>query len=40
VSNSAVQIQMFEALGSKPPAYAHDALLVAAEGKLSKRHGS
>jgi len=40
VSNSAVQIQMFEALGSQPPAFAHEALLVAAEGKLSKRLGS
>ena len=40
VSNSAVQIQMFEALGSKPPAFAHEALLVAAEGKLSKRLGA
>jgi glutamyl-tRNA synthetase len=40
VSNSAVQIQMFEALGSPPLAFAHEALLVAAEGKLSKRLGS
>lgn len=40
VSNSAVQIQMFEALGSQPPRFAHEALLVAAEGKLSKRLGS
>jgi glutamyl-tRNA synthetase len=40
VSNSAVQIQMFEALGASPPAFAHEALLVAAEGKLSKRLGS
>jgi glutamyl-tRNA synthetase len=40
VSNSAAQIQMFEALGSKPPSFAHEALLVAAEGKLSKRLGS
>ena len=40
VSNSAVQIQMFEALGAKPPRFAHEALLVAAEGKLSKRLGS
>jgi len=40
VSNSAVQIQMFEALGSEPPHFAHEALLVAAEGKLSKRLGS
>lgn len=40
VSNSAAQIQMFEALGAKPPEFAHAALLVAAEGKLSKRLGS
>jgi glutamyl-tRNA synthetase len=40
VSNSAAQIQMFEALGAKPPEFAHEALLVAAEGKLSKRLGS
>ncbi|MEO7654404.1 MAG: glutamate--tRNA ligase [Sphingomicrobium sp.] len=40
VSNSAAQIQMFEALGAHPPAFAHEALLVAAEGKLSKRLGS
>jgi glutamyl-tRNA synthetase len=40
VSNSAVQIQMFEALGATPPNFAHEALLVAAEGKLSKRLGS
>jgi glutamyl-tRNA synthetase len=40
VSNSAVQLQMFAALGSDPPAMAHEALLVAAEGKLSKRLNS
>jgi glutamyl-tRNA synthetase len=40
VSNSAAQIQMFEALGAKAPEFAHEALLVAAEGKLSKRLGS
>jgi glutamyl-tRNA synthetase len=40
VSNSAVQIQMFEALGSPAPRFAHEALLVAAEGKLSKRLGA
>jgi len=40
VSNSAAQIQMFEALGAKPPQFAHEALLVMAEGKLSKRLGS
>src|SRR5207253_6433890 len=40
VSNSAAQTQMFEALGAEPPRFAHEALLVAAEGKLSKRLGS
>jgi glutamyl-tRNA synthetase len=40
VSNSAVQLQMFAALGAEAPAFAHEALLVAAEGKLSKRLGS
>src|SRR6478736_7039376 len=40
VSNSAAQTQMFEALGANPPTFAHEALLVAAEGKLSKRLGS
>ena len=40
VSNSAAQIQMFEALGARPPEFAHEALLVATEGKLSKRLGS
>jgi glutamyl-tRNA synthetase len=40
VTNSATQIQMFEALGASAPQFAHEALLVAAEGKLSKRLGS
>lgn len=40
VSNSAVQLQMFAALGAEPPQFAHEALLVAAEGKLSKRLGA
>ncbi|MEO8177123.1 MAG: glutamate--tRNA ligase [Sphingomicrobium sp.] len=40
VSNSATQLQMFEALGARPPEFAHEALLVAGEGKLSKRLGS
>jgi glutamyl-tRNA synthetase len=40
VSNSATQTQMFEALGVQPPRFGHEALLVAAEGKLSKRLGS
>lgn len=40
VSNTAAQIQMFEALGAAPPEFAHEALLVGTEGKLSKRLGS
>ncbi len=40
VSNSAVQLQMFAALGAPAPRFAHEALIVAAEGKLSKRLGS
>lgn len=40
VSNTAAQIQMFAALGATPPAFAHEALLVGTEGKLSKRLGS
>ncbi len=40
VSNTATQIQMFDALGKTPPTFAHEALLVGTEGKLSKRLGS
>ena len=40
VSNTATQIQMFEALGATVPRFAHEALLVGSEGKLSKRLGS
>ena len=40
VTNSATQLQMFDALGASRPAMAHEALIVAAEGKLSKRLGS
>ena len=40
VTNSGVQVQMFEALGAAPPAFAHVALITTAEGKLSKRAGS
>jgi glutamyl-tRNA synthetase len=40
VSNTAAQIQMFDALGARPPEFAHEALLVGTEGKLSKRLGS
>lgn len=39
VSNSAVQIQIFEALGAHVPQFAHMALLTAKGGKLSKREG-
>ncbi|HEY0112347.1 MAG TPA: glutamate--tRNA ligase [Allosphingosinicella sp.] len=40
VANTALQIQMFEALEAPVPAFAHEALLVGSEGKLSKRLGS
>ncbi|HEU0097773.1 MAG TPA: glutamate--tRNA ligase [Allosphingosinicella sp.] len=40
VANTALQLQMFEALAAVPPAFAHEALLVGSEGKLSKRLGS
>lgn len=40
VANTAVQIQMFEAFGAVTPQFAHEALLVGTEGKLSKRLGS
>jgi glutamyl-tRNA synthetase len=41
VSNTALHIQMFEALGAKPPLFAHLPLLSDPEGgKLSKRLGS
>jgi glutamyl-tRNA synthetase len=40
VSNSAMQLQMFEALGAPPPRLAHMALLTGADAALSKRLGS
>ena len=40
VANTAVQIQMFQAFGEDRPEFAHEALLVGTEGKLSKRLGS
>jgi len=40
VTNTASQIQMFEALGGTVPAFAHLPLLTGKEGKLSKRLGS
>ena len=39
VSNSAVQIQIFEAMGFAVPTFAHMALLTSKGGKLSKREG-
>lgn len=41
VTNSGVQIALFEALGAKPPAFGHHGLLISADGSaLSKRTGS
>jgi glutamyl-tRNA synthetase len=41
VVNTAVQIELFEALGSKAPIFAHHSLLTGADGQgLSKRLGS
>ena len=40
VTNTASQIQMFEALGAPVPTFAHLPLLTGKEGKLSKRLGS
>ncbi len=39
ISNSAVHIQMFEALGATPPSFAHLSLLKTKEGEISKRLG-
>lgn len=40
VTNTASQVQMFEAIGGKVPTFAHLPLLTGKEGKLSKRLGS
>ncbi len=41
VTNSGVQISIFEALGAEPPAFAHHSLLIGADGHaLSKRLGT
>ena len=40
VTNAGLQLQMFAALGAPAPLFAHEALLVGSEGKLSKRLGS
>jgi glutamyl-tRNA synthetase len=40
VTNTALQLQMFAAMGATAPHFAHEALLTGAEGKLSKRLGA
>ena len=40
VANTAIQLQMFEALNAVVPQFAHMALLVGTDGKLSKREGA
>jgi glutamyl-tRNA synthetase len=41
VTNTGVQIQLFEAMGRAPPAFAHHSLLIGADGHaLSKRLGA
>jgi glutamyl-tRNA synthetase len=41
ISNTPKQIMLFEALGKKPPEYAHHSLLIGNDRKpLSKRHGA
>ncbi|MGI9403029.1 MAG: glutamate--tRNA ligase [Hyphomicrobium sp.] len=41
ITNTGVQIQLFEALGKEPPAIAHHSLLTGADGQaLSKRLGA
>jgi glutamyl-tRNA synthetase len=41
VTNTGVQIELFEAMGHEPPAFAHHSLLVGADGHaLSKRMGA
>lgn len=39
ITNTAIQIQIFEALNGKVPDFAHLALVKASEGKISKREG-
>ena len=41
ITNTGVQVQLFEALGFEPPAFGHHSLLVGADGQaLSKRLGA
>ena len=39
ITNTAIQIQIFEALGATAPSFAHLALVKASDGKISKREG-
>lgn len=39
VTNTAIQIQLFEAMGSKIPSFAHNSLMKGKDGKISKREG-
>lgn len=39
ITNTAIQIQIFEALQAVPPSFAHLALIKASETKISKREG-
>ncbi len=39
ITNTAIQLQIFEALGAKAPDFSHLALIKASEGKISKREG-
>lgn len=39
ITNTAIQIQIFESLGAKVPDFAHLGLIKAREGKISKREG-
>ncbi len=39
VTNTVIQIQIFEALGAKAPDFSHLALVQASAGKISKREG-
>ena len=39
VSNTAIQVQIMEALGHRPPVFGHMALLKMKDGKISKRVG-
>ncbi len=39
ITNTAIQIQIFEALNAKVPDFSHLALVKASEGKISKREG-